>query len=54
MIFPGAGSELYRGIGSILIGGLVVSTFFTLFLVPTLFRLLLGLRAALGGLFVRG
>ena len=45
VFFPGAGSELYRGIGSILIGGLFVSTIFTVFLVPTLFRLLLGLKA---------
>ena len=51
VLFPGAGSELYRGIGSILIGGLIVSTVFTLFLVPTLFRLLLGVRTALAGLF---
>ncbi len=32
----GAGSELYQGLGAILVGGLVVSTFFTLFLVPLL------------------
>jgi HAE1 family hydrophobic/amphiphilic exporter-1 len=39
VLVPGAGSELYRGLGSVLIGGLFVSTVFTLFLVPTLFRL---------------
>ncbi len=50
VLFPGAGSELYRGIGSILIGGLFVSTVFTLLLVPTLFRLLLGVRASLARL----
>ena len=44
VLFPGAGSELYRGIGSILIGGLVVFTLFTLLLVPTLFRLTLAFR----------
>ena len=32
VLFPGAGSELYRGLGSVVIGGLVVSTVFTLFL----------------------
>ena len=53
VFFPGAGSELYRGIGSILIGGLIVSTVFTLVLVPTLFRLLLGARTAVAGLFGR-
>ena len=45
VVLSGAGSELYRGIGSILIGGLFVSTLLTLFLVPSLFRLLLGLKA---------
>lgn len=44
VIFPGAGSELYRGLGSVVLGGLVVSTIFTLVLVPTLFSLLLGDR----------
>jgi HAE1 family hydrophobic/amphiphilic exporter-1 len=38
-LFPGAGSELYRGIGSVLLGGLVVSTFLTLVLIPALFTL---------------
>jgi HAE1 family hydrophobic/amphiphilic exporter-1 len=47
VLFPGAGSELYRGIGSILIGGLLVSTFFTLFLIPVLFRLTLALKETL-------
>ncbi len=39
VLFPGAGSELYRGLGSVVLGGLIVSTIFTLFLVPTLFRM---------------
>ncbi|MEZ6123725.1 MAG: efflux RND transporter permease subunit [Planctomycetaceae bacterium] len=39
VLFPGAGSELYRGLGSVVLGGLLVSTVFTLFLVPTLFSL---------------
>jgi HAE1 family hydrophobic/amphiphilic exporter-1 len=39
VLFPGAGSELYRGLGSVLLGGLAVSTLFTLFLVPALFTL---------------
>ncbi|MFO1021998.1 MAG: efflux RND transporter permease subunit [Planctomycetales bacterium] len=37
VISPGAGSELYRGLGAVLLGGLLVSTVFTLFLVPSLF-----------------
>jgi HAE1 family hydrophobic/amphiphilic exporter-1 len=39
VISPGSGSELYRGLGSVLLGGLLVSTLFTLILVPTLFSL---------------
>ncbi len=48
VLFPGAGSELYRGLGSVVVGGLIVSTLFTLFLVPTLFSLVLDARRALG------
>jgi len=47
VLFPGAGSELYRGLGSVVVGGLAVSTFFTLFLVPALFSLVLDARTAL-------
>jgi HAE1 family hydrophobic/amphiphilic exporter-1 len=41
VLFPGAGSELYRGLGSVVIGGLIISTLFTLFLVPTFLSLAL-------------
>jgi HAE1 family hydrophobic/amphiphilic exporter-1 len=37
--FPGAGSELYRGLGAVVLGGLLISTIFTLVLVPALFTL---------------
>ncbi len=47
VLFPGAGSELYRGLGSVVVGGLVVSTVFTLFLVPALFSLALDAQAAI-------
>jgi hydrophobic/amphiphilic exporter-1 (mainly G- bacteria), HAE1 family len=43
VLFPGSGSELYRGLGSVVLGGLVVSTFFTLVFVPNLFMLALRL-----------
>jgi len=46
VVFPGAGSELYRGLGSVLLGGLLVSTLFTLVLVPTLFALSMRAREA--------
>ena len=44
VLFGGAGSELYRGLGSVVLGGLVVSTLFTLILVPTMFSLMLDLQ----------
>ncbi len=51
VLFPGAGSELYRGLGSVVVGGLVVSTVFTLFLVPALFSLVMDARNAIVGVF---
>lgn len=47
VLFPGSGSELYRGLGSVVIGGLVVSTIFTLFLVPSVFSMVLDFREKL-------
>jgi HAE1 family hydrophobic/amphiphilic exporter-1 len=35
-VFPGPGSELYRGLGSVILGGLAISTIFTVFVIPTL------------------
>jgi HAE1 family hydrophobic/amphiphilic exporter-1 len=45
VLFPGAGSELYRGLGSVVLGGLIISTLFTLILVPTLFSLMVEIRS---------
>ncbi len=39
VLMPGSGSELYRGLGSVVTGGLLLSTFFTLLIVPLLFSL---------------
>jgi hydrophobic/amphiphilic exporter-1 (mainly G- bacteria), HAE1 family len=36
VIWPGPGSELYRGLGSVVLGGLAFSTVFTIFLIPPL------------------
>jgi len=36
VLFPGPGSEFYRGLGSVITGGLALSTFFTIFMVPSL------------------
>jgi HAE1 family hydrophobic/amphiphilic exporter-1 len=41
IIFPGAGSELYRGIGIVVFGGLLLSTLLTLFFVPPLMSVLM-------------
>jgi HAE1 family hydrophobic/amphiphilic exporter-1 len=49
VLFPGAGSELYRGIGSVITGGLVVATLFNLLLVPALFSLVLDLKLRFTG-----
>ena len=40
VVAPGAGAELYRGLGAVVLGGLAVSTIFTLFLIPALFTIL--------------
>ncbi len=47
VLYPGAGSELYRGLGAVVLGGLVVSTAFTLLLIPMLFNLTMLLRESL-------
>ena len=41
VIAPGSGSELYRGLGSIVVGGLIFATIFTLLVIPLLFSLVL-------------
>ena len=47
VLAPGAGSELYRGIGAVLLGGLLLSTVITLVFVPALLSFMLDLRAML-------
>lgn len=42
VIFPGAGSELYRGIGSVVVGGLALSAVLTLAIIPPLMSLVTG------------
>ena len=34
VVAPGPGSELYRGLGSVILGGLALSTIFTVFVIP--------------------
>ncbi len=42
VLFPGAGSEIYRGLGSVVIGGLSLSALLTLAIVPPLLGLFVG------------
>jgi multidrug efflux pump subunit AcrB len=39
LLIPGAGTELYRGIAAVIVGGMTVSTAFILVLLPSLLRL---------------
>ena len=41
VLFPGAGSELYRGLGSVVVGGLSLSAIITLLIVPPMMSLLM-------------
>jgi multidrug efflux pump subunit AcrB len=38
VVFAGAGAELYRGLAAVIVGGMIVSTFFTLVLIPSLLQ----------------
>ena len=46
VLFPGAGSELYRGLGSVVVGGLALSAVLTLLIIPPMLSLVM---AALEG-----
>ena len=39
LLIPGSGTELYRGLAAVIVGGMLVSTVFTLILLPSLLRL---------------
>ena len=51
IVMPGAGSELYRGMGSVIVGGLVASTLITLVLTPLVFSYALDMVAKVRSLF---
>jgi multidrug efflux pump subunit AcrB len=38
MLIPGSGTELYRGMAAVIVGGMLVSGLFTLILLPSLLR----------------
>jgi len=48
VVAPGAGSELYRGLGSVVLGGLALSTVFTLFVIPSLLAFFVGKKGKRG------
>jgi HAE1 family hydrophobic/amphiphilic exporter-1 len=47
VLSPGAGSELYRGLGAVVLSGLLCSTIFTLLVVPLIFSLMIQFQATL-------
>jgi len=47
IVAPGSGSELYRGLGAVVVGGLSVSTVFTLLVVPLLFSLVIDVKTGI-------
>jgi HAE1 family hydrophobic/amphiphilic exporter-1 len=51
VIAPGSGSEMYRGLGAVVVGGLAVSTVFTIVLVPLVFSLVMQMADGVKALF---
>jgi HAE1 family hydrophobic/amphiphilic exporter-1 len=45
VLVPGPGSEFYRGLGSVVLGGLMLSTVFTIFIIPSLLLFFIGREA---------
>ena len=39
MLLPGVGSEIYRGLATVIVGGMAISALFTLILLPSLLRI---------------
>ncbi|MFQ5466539.1 MAG: efflux RND transporter permease subunit, partial [Kiloniellaceae bacterium] len=54
VFFPGAGSELYRGLGSVVVGGLALSAILTLLLIPPMLTMLVGTIEGRGSARPRG
>ncbi|MGE3631917.1 MAG: efflux RND transporter permease subunit, partial [Sandaracinaceae bacterium] len=44
VVLPGSGSELYRGVGAVVLGGLALSTLLTVFVIPCAFSVAWRLR----------
>jgi len=48
VLAPGAGSELYRSLGAVVVGGLSLATIFTLFVIPLLFSMVMDVASLFG------
>ncbi len=46
VLMPGSGSELYRGLGAVVVGGLLISTVFTLVLVPAILSVVFDVKSS--------
>jgi hydrophobic/amphiphilic exporter-1 (mainly G- bacteria), HAE1 family len=44
VLWDGPGTELYRGLGSVVLGGLALSTIFTVFLIPSMLLFVIGME----------
>jgi len=51
VLAPGSGSEMYRGLGAVVVGGLAVSSLFTLILVPLVFSAVMQMAAGFKAVF---
>ncbi|VTS03579.1 efflux RND transporter permease subunit [Tuwongella immobilis] len=51
VVKPGAGSELYRGLGAVFLGGLLVSTVVSLIIVPSVFTMTMNAKAFVRRIF---
>jgi len=47
MMIPGVGSEIYRGLATVIVGGMTISAIFTLILMPSFLQLEFGFKKAL-------
>jgi multidrug efflux pump subunit AcrB len=54
MLVPGAGSDIYRGLATVIVGGMSVSAVFTLLLLPSILRLGEGRRVTSQGKVSQG
>jgi HAE1 family hydrophobic/amphiphilic exporter-1 len=49
VVAPGPGSEIYRGLGSVILGGLAMSSLFVIFVIPSLLMFFIRMEKGKGG-----